>query len=121
MAVLRVLKTLFWLAVALVLVTLGLANRELVELRVLPEAFAARVGHVPDVEMPLFLVILGSVGLGLLIGFVWEWIREIPERAQARTLARELDNLRTELRRHREQAAGGDLVARLELPTVARR
>ena len=37
---LRVLKTLFWLVVAVVLVTVGLANRELVELRVLPEALA---------------------------------------------------------------------------------
>jgi uncharacterized integral membrane protein len=119
--VLRVLKTLFWLVVAVVLVTVGLANRELVELRVLPDALAARVGFLPDLELPLFLVILGAVGIGLLIGFIWEWIREIPERAAARTTARELENLRTELRRHRETSAGGDLVARLELPAVTRR
>ena len=117
----RVLKTLFWLIVGAALVVLGLANRQLVELRLLPEALEARLGTLPDLDLPLFLVILGGVGLGMLIGFVWEWIREIPERAQARTLARELDNLRTELARRKAEAAGSDVLARLELPAVARR
>ena len=117
----RFLKTAFWLIVAVVLVTVGLANRGIVTLRVLPEALSGWLGVSPDIDLPLFLVILAGVALGLFIGFIWEWIREIPERAAARTTARELDNLRTELKRQRETAGGGDLIARLELPTVARR
>lgn len=117
----RVLKTLFWLAVAVVLVTLGLANRAIVELRALPEALEARLGAVPDLELPLFLVILGGVALGLLIGFVWEWIREIPERAQARSLARELENLRAELARRQAEAGRADVLAGIDLPAVTRR
>jgi putative membrane protein len=27
--------------------------------------------------VPLFLVILGAVASGVLIGFVWEWFREM--------------------------------------------
>lgn len=117
----RVLKTLFWLIVGAALVVLGLANRAMVELKLLPEALEARLGALPDLDLPLFLVILGGVALGLLIGFVWEWIREIPERAQARTLARELDNLRGELARRKAESAGGDVLARLDLPAVTRR
>ncbi len=118
---LRVLSTLFWLLVAAVLVTVGIANRGLVELKLLPEALAARVGHVPDLEVPLFLVILGSVALGLLIGFVWEWIREIPERGEARRLARELEALRAEVRRSNVVAAKDDVLAGIDLPALPRR
>lgn len=117
----RVLKALFWLAVAVILVTVGLANRQMVELKALPEVLDARLGPVPDVELPLFLVILGGVALGLLIGFVWEWLREVPERAQARAQARELDNLRTELARRQAEAGRGDVLAGIDLPAIARR
>lgn len=117
----RVLKTLFWLAVALVLVALGLANRGMVELKLLPEALDARLGPVPDLDLPLFLVILGGVALGLLIGFVWEWLREIPERAEARRLARELASLRAEVARGGAGAPKGDVLAGIDLPMVPRR
>jgi uncharacterized integral membrane protein len=116
-----VLSTLFWLLVAAVLVTVGLANRGIVELRLLPEALEARVGPMPDLDLPLFLVILGSVGFGLLMGFVWEWIREIPERAEARRLARELASLRAQVAQEKRQAAGSDVLASLDLPAVPRR
>ena len=117
----RILKTLFWLVVAVILIVLGLANREMVELKALPEVLEARLGAVPDVELPLFLVILGSVALGLLIGFIWEWLREIPERQQARVQARELDNLRTELARRQAEAGRGDVLAGIGLPAIERR
>lgn len=118
---LRVLKTLFWLLVGAVLVTVGIANRGIVELKLLPEALAARLGPVPDLEVPLFLVILGSVALGLLIGFVWEWLREIPERAEARRLARELESLRAEVRREKVVASKDDVLAGIDLPALPRR
>ena len=117
----RILKTAFWAIVAAALVTVGLANRGIVTLRVLPEALSGALGLSPDIDLPLFLVVLLGVALGLLIGVIWEWIREIPERAQARTLARELDNLRTELARRKAEAAGSDVLARLDLPAVSRR
>ncbi len=118
---LRVLKTLFWLLVAAALVTVGLANRGMVELRLLPAALEERVGVLPDLDLPLFLVILGSVALGLLIGFVWEWIREIPERAEARRLAGELARLRSQEEASRRAAARTDVLAGIDLPAIPRR
>ena len=117
----RFLTTAFWLIVAAVLVTVGLANRGIVTLRVLPEALSGWLGVSPDIDLPLFLVILAGVALGLFIGFIWEWIREIPERAQAQRLGRELDNLRTELARRKAESAGNDVLARLDLPAISRR
>ena len=120
-AAVRVLKTLFWLVVAVILVTLGLANRAMVELKALPEPLDARLGPVPDLELPLFLVILGGVALGMLIGFIWEWLREVPERAQARALARELEALRAEVARRQAEAGRADVLAGIGLPAVERR
>lgn len=117
----RVISGLFWLLVALALVVLGLANREMVELKLLPDAIEARVGALPDLELPLFLVILGSVGLGLVLGLIWEWIREIPERAEARRTARELERLRAEVAREKGTQARTDVLAGLDLPAIPRR
>jgi uncharacterized membrane protein YccC len=117
----RFLKTVFWLIVAVVLVTVGLANRGIVTLRVLPEALSGWLGVSPDVDLPLFLVILAGVALGLGIGFIWEWIREIPERAAARNSAREIARLQAEIRRQKAEASKGDVLAGLDLPALPRR
>lgn len=106
----RPLLTAFWAVVAAALITAGLANRELVPVRLLPESIKAAMGFGPTVELPLFLIILGGFGFGLLAGVVWEWIREIPERAEARATARELARLRAEVARLRGEAARGDEV-----------
>ena len=118
----RLLKTAFWGLVAIALVTMGLANRGIVTLRVLPEAFSAWLGVSPDIDLPLFLVILLGFALGLLVGFVWEWIREIPERAQGRATARELDRLRREVARQRAAASSrNDVLAVLDAPAIPAR
>ena len=31
-------------------------------------------------DVPLFVVVFAGFALGILLGLVWEWIREIPER-----------------------------------------
>lgn len=117
----RILKTAFWALVAAALVTMGLANRGIVTLRVLPEALSGALGLSPDLDLPLFLVILLGVAFGLLVGVIWEWIREIPERAQARELARELDRLRREVARQKSAEAKDDPLAHLNLPAVPAR
>lgn len=82
---------------AIVLVTVALANRSLVTVRALPPDIAAFAGFGGAVEMPLFLVIYGGIIAGLLIGFVWEWFREMKHRATASAKTREADRLAREL------------------------
>ena len=75
------LALLFVLALALVLV--AMANRAPVPVQLLPADFAALLGLNFGLELPMFLVIFASIIAGLLIGFVWEWLREHKHRALA--------------------------------------
>ena len=108
----------FWAIVGLCLILIGLANRDAVTVRAMPEAVGDLAGVTPDVQLPLFVVIFISVGAGLMIGFLWEWVREHRMRADARGKAREVESLRREVDQLRGAAAGAksddDVLALLE-------
>jgi len=93
----KTIRYAFWAIVAVCLILVGLANTEPVMLRAMPQALAALFGIQPDIELPLFFVIFLGVGGGLLIGFLWEWVREHRIRAESRKSRREVDNLRREV------------------------
>jgi uncharacterized integral membrane protein len=84
---------------AVALIAVALANRVVVPLKLLPDEVAGWFAVAPSVEMPLFLVILASILAGLLVGFIWEWIREHGERAEKARLAREKRRLEREVAR----------------------
>ncbi|MDQ2066089.1 LapA family protein [Xinfangfangia sp. CPCC 101601] len=94
---LRYLRILFIAATGLVLLVLALANRGAVSLRLLPEDLGGLLGLNLTWDIPLFVVILGAVALGVFIGFVWEWFREMRIRATARGTARQVSRLEREL------------------------
>ncbi len=104
---------------ALALISIALANRAIVPLKVLPDEVSGWFALNPQIEMPLFLVILGSIVAGLLVGFVWEWIREYGQRAEAARQAREMRRLEREVARLKaEKHAGKDEVfALLDQPS----
>ena len=93
----RYLRYLLLVALAVVLVTVALANRYVVTLRLLPLALAVLLGIDQAVQLPLFAVIFGGIVAGVLIGFVWEWFREHGHRATASQKAREVARLEREL------------------------
>jgi lipopolysaccharide assembly protein A len=106
----RYIKYLFLAAIALALVLLALANRDPVTLTVLPTGLAEWVNWNFIITLPMFIVLLGGIVAGLLIGFVWEWFREHRQRAEAKAqrkerdrLAREVDALRGEARRDQDE------------------
>ena len=84
---------------ALALILVAIANRGMVTLRVLPDELSGLAALNPTYDMPLFVVIFGGVLAGLILGFIWEWIREAKERAAAARQAREMRALRAEVRR----------------------
>ncbi len=84
---------------ALALVLIALANRGMVTLRVLPDELSGFAALNPTYDLPLFVVIFGGILAGLILGFIWEWIREAGERVAAARQARELASLRAELAR----------------------
>ena len=87
----------FWAIVGLLLILVGLANREFATIRAMPPALADMLGISPDVSLPMFIIIFISVGVGLLIGFFWEWIREHRLRVEGRKKAREVNQLKREV------------------------
>lgn len=112
----KYIKYTFWAIVAICLVIVGMANREIVTLRAMPEALANPLGISPDIQMPLFMAIFIGVGIGLLVGFLWEWVREHRIRADARAKTREVDALKREVDSLKEQKHEGkdEIVALLD-------
>jgi len=84
-------------AVALILI--ALANRQPVEVKILPSELGGIAALNPSYQLPLFIVMFGGILAGLVIGFIWEWIREAKERAAAARQAREMARLRAEVKR----------------------
>ena len=113
---LKYLRYLVLLAIALGLLTVALANRAPVVLKALPEDLAGLVGRQWQMELPLFMVIFGGVAIGLLIGFVWEWLREHRHRATASAKTREAARLNRELAMMRDAkgAPQDDVLALLD-------
>ncbi len=112
----RYIRYLILLAIAASLITVALANRAPVTLNLLPEDLSLMLGFGESVTLPLFLVILGGVVVGLLLGFVWEWLREHKYRAEAaqqraarNALVREVEKIKV-----KNPAATDDVLALLE-------
>jgi len=117
-AMIRSLRYLFLAALGLVLLTVALANRAPVTLKALPEDLAAFTGFAWQVELPLFMVIFGGIIAGLLIGFVWEWFREMKHRSTASRKTREVARLERELAvmKDSQSVPGDDILALLNKP-----
>jgi len=113
---LRMIRFLFLTIVGILLVIVSLANRGQVTLHVVPEEFTTFLPIPNSFQLPLFVVILGAIIVGLLIGFVLEYIREYRHRAEAAQRKRELGQMERELRGLRKKAGEGrdDILALLE-------
>ena len=119
----RLIWYIFLAILAIVLVTVALANAELVTLRLLPAGMEGWLGLSWSITLPLFLVVLLGVALGLLIGFVWEWGREHRYRAEMRRQRRERERLEREVSQMRAPGRGrpgDDVLALLEDGSVSR-
>ena len=94
---LRYLKLAILAIIALALVSVALANRETVTLNLLPSGLIELFGVNWSIELSLFGVMYGGVGIGLLIGFIWEWLREYKHRRSANDQSREVRRLSREV------------------------
>ena len=94
---LRYLRLFFIFGTGAVLLLVALANRGAVPVRLFPQEIAAFLGLGEPWQIPLFLVILAAVASGVLIGFVWEWFREMRIRGDAKVKTREIARLEREL------------------------
>lgn len=93
----RYLRYVFLFLLAVSLVTVAIANRDPVVLRMLPDDLSVMLGFGGQIEVPLFAVIFGGIVAGVLIGFVWEWFREYKHRSAVTQKSREVGKLEREL------------------------
>ncbi|PSL19777.1 lipopolysaccharide assembly protein LapA domain-containing protein [Shimia abyssi] len=107
----RYIRYAFLGTLGVVLISVALANRDMVTLTLLPEALGNLIGFNFSVAMPLFFVLLGAVALGVAIGFAWEWMREHKHRSGKSRAEKELHQTKREVRRLKgKQAEGKDEV-----------
>lgn len=102
------------------MVTVALANRSPVQFDALPSELANLVGLSWSITLPLFLIIFISIAAGILIGFVWEWLREVRFRSAAATERRARQKLEREVRSLKTDEGKGDDVLAI-LNDAARR
>jgi len=103
----RYIRYAFLGALGLALISVSLANRQLVDLKLVPDALAELFGFNSGVSLPLFIVVLGSVAAGVAIGFIWEWIREHKHRRAVGSQAREVRKLSREVNKLKKQKHEG--------------
>lgn len=112
----RFLRILFLVGVAIALIVVALANRSFVEVKMVPDAIAGLLPMSTAVEVPLFFIIFASILMGLLIGFVWEYLREYKIRRDAAQKERQVVKLEKEVEVLRKKSGQGhdDVLALIE-------
>ncbi|SPF81080.1 lipopolysaccharide assembly protein LapA domain-containing protein [Pseudoprimorskyibacter insulae] len=103
----RYIRYAFLAALAILLVSVALANRQEVTLTLLPSGLSNLLQLQHSLTLPLFVVIFGGIVFGLLLGFVWEYLREYKHRAAASRNQGEVKKLERELRRVKGQRDEG--------------
>ena len=111
----RLVRTLFLIFLAIILVVISLANSENVSLYLLPTDLSTLMGTTISINIPLFLVFFSGIFIGLIIGFVWEWLREYKFRVEANLNEKRLSRAEAELSEmHAKDNKGDDVLTLLE-------
>jgi len=93
----RAIRLFFIFLLAAVLILVALANHGPITVNLLPETLARFAGGQWSLTMPAFLALFLAMAFGLIVGLVWEWLRESRQRGEAKAHARELARLEREV------------------------
>lgn len=115
----RYIRYLLLAVLATGLVTVSLANVDPVTLRLLPQGLVDLTGLDLAINLPLFAVVLGGVVAGVLIGFVWEWLREHKHRAVAAEKSREVARLERQVASTTPAKPKDEVLALIDAPRKA--
>ncbi|WP_134679905.1 lipopolysaccharide assembly protein LapA domain-containing protein [Paracoccus ravus] len=116
----RLIRLCLVFVLALVLILVAVANRAPITVNLVPESLSRFTQGQWSMTMPAFLALFLAMVFGLILGLVWEWLREHGLRAEAKARARELARLEREmgdLRRNHAQPKD-EVLAILDEPTA---
>lgn len=89
----RAIRIAFYVLLAIVLILLAAANRGMITVSLAPDALAPFVGGGWSLTMPAFVALFLAMAFGVIVGLVWEWMRESHLRAESSRRAQELADL----------------------------
>ena len=111
----RHIRTAVLAVLAIILVTIALANRGPMTLKLLPDPLESLLGVSWEVTLPVFVVLVLAVAAGVLLGFVWEWVREHKHRSAAVTERRKREDLEKQMKSQApKEDKGDDILALVE-------
>lgn len=114
----RFIRLLFVIILAVILIAVAFANRNMVTLDLFPANLDQYVAGTWSVTLPLFLVIFGAFAIGIVVGLIWEYLREAQIRREARNRSAEVQRLEREVGSLRQQHASprDDVLAIVDKP-----
>ena len=101
----RAIRFAFFVILAVVLVLVAAANREMIAVSLLPPAVAPFAGGTWSLTMPAFVALFLAMVFGVLVGLVWEWRRESGLRAESSRRAQHLADLQRQVGQMRQSQA----------------
>lgn len=93
----RAIRVLFIVILAAILILVAAANRGVITVSLLPESLAPFAGGQWSLSMPAFMALFLAMVFGVLVGLVWEWLRESRLRSESSRRAHELSVLQREM------------------------
>ncbi|MTH78770.1 LapA family protein [Paracoccus aestuariivivens] len=93
----RVFRLFLLFVLAVVLILVAVANRDPITVNLVPEGLSRFTQGQWSMTMPAFLALFVAMVFGLIVGLVWEWLREASQRSEAKARARELARLEREV------------------------
>lgn len=103
----RFIKLLILAIILIGIVLVAVANREFVTFQLLPEPLVPLVNFPTEISLPLFVILLLAVGVGLLLGYILEWLRERKHRKVVGQSKREVSRLESEVANLRKKTGEG--------------
>ncbi|MFS4439413.1 LapA family protein [Paracoccaceae bacterium GXU_MW_L88] len=104
----RLIKIAFIAIVLVIILTLALANRQPVEVSLVPDQLAGFLPFASSMTLPLFAVGLLSVLFGLIIGIVMEYLREMGIRREVTRKEVQVEELKRQNDRLKQKAQEGE-------------
>ncbi len=85
----RVIKLIITVILMIGVVLLALANRAPVTVQLLPEQLQQFLPFQAEITLPLFFILIGAILVGLLLGYLIEYLRERKYRVATKVTQRE--------------------------------
>ena len=93
----RAIRLIFFVVLAIVLILVATANRDPITVGMMPQGIADFTGRDWTLTMPGFLALFLAMVFGVMIGLIWEWLREAHLRAESKARAQDLARLQREV------------------------